>query len=777
MLLGDTAIETGADSNVAGLAEAFKTTASASGSLGSLSVYIPTGSSSTRLVAAIYSDNGGHPSTLLASGSLTAPAPNSWNAVTLTSTPQITLGTAYWIAILSPVGAGTLAFRDARRNGATEMSSQANLSTLPTAWTRGAIYADGPVSAYGVAAAVAPDTSPPSSPTSLTAATVTQTGLTLSWSASSDNVGVAGYDVLRNGVKVGTTSSTGTSWFGLACGTTYTVAVDAFDAAGNTSAPAQISVSTLPCSDTTAPSIPTGLAASTVTQTGLTLSWSASSDNVGVAGYDVLRNGVKVGTTSSTGTSWFGLACGTTYTVAVDAFDAAGNTSAPAQISVSTLPCSDTMSPSPPSGLLQTASTASSVSVAWQASTDNVGVTGYDTFLDGASRGTVTPTSTTLSGLTCGTTYTVAIAARDAAGNRSSQSSVSTATRACDMPPTVTITGPSSSASVSGSVTITANASDDVGVAGVQFKVDGASLGSEDTTAPYSVVWDTTAIADGPHALTATARDSAGATTTSAPVSVTISNSGGAVAPTPVPGANVNGVTVGGGFLEDSARQVLRTAGNVVYVVAADDNTCQNGGSGVIRVEKGVGGQPANAGVPTSFVEQDAANHPVSTGSGSCLFSSATSVLFSPDSRLDRVGTIHMAYLDTASGTVYYQTFSTVTDTWGPRVAIALEWAQELPGSGWPRGGQVALTLDANDVPDVVYATSGGANSLVFKTRAGGLWSAATTVATGTDLMHPSMVTSRDGSLHLAWLENSLAAHSTVRYARFDGSLVDRQRR
>ncbi len=65
-------------------------------------------------------------------------------------------------------------------------------------------------------------------------------------------------------------------------------------------------------------------------------------------------------------------------------------------------------------------------------------------------------------------------------------------------------------ATVSGAVTVTASASDDVGVAGVQFGLDGAALGAEDTTSPYSASWDTTAATNGSHALTARARDAAG---------------------------------------------------------------------------------------------------------------------------------------------------------------------------------------------------------------------------------------------------------------------------
>jgi len=87
--------------------------------------------------------------------------------------------------------------------------------------------------------------------------------------------------------------------------------------------------------------------------------------------------------------------------------------------------------------------------------------------------------------------------------------------------PTVSITSPAHGAVVSGSIAIAAAAADDRGVAGVRFKVDGTNLGNEDTSAPYSVSWNTTMVPNGTHVLTATARDAAGNTTTATlPVNV-----------------------------------------------------------------------------------------------------------------------------------------------------------------------------------------------------------------------------------------------------------------
>src|SRR5207248_2877037 len=105
-------------------------------------------------------------------------------------------------------------------------------------------------------------------------------------------------------------------------------------------------------------------------------------------------------------------------------------------------------------------------------------------------------------------------------------------------PPTVSITSPSSGQTVLGTVSVTASASDDVGVAGVQFLLDGTNLGAESTTAPYSTSWNTTAAANGSHTLTAVARDAAGnRSDPSAPVTVTVANGAPPPPPPPPPGS------------------------------------------------------------------------------------------------------------------------------------------------------------------------------------------------------------------------------------------------
>jgi hypothetical protein len=91
-------------------------------------------------------------------------------------------------------------------------------------------------------------------------------------------------------------------------------------------------------------------------------------------------------------------------------------------------------------------------------------------------------------------------------------------------PPTVTMTSPALGATLAGNATVAATASDQVSVTGVQFLLDGAPLGSVVTTPPYSLIWNSTTVADGAHTLAARATDGAGLSTTSSTVSITVDN-------------------------------------------------------------------------------------------------------------------------------------------------------------------------------------------------------------------------------------------------------------
>ncbi len=119
---------------------------------------------------------------------------------------------------------------------------------------------------------------------------------------------------------------------GLAPSTSYSYTVQALDAAGNASAQSASASATTqqaaPVADTTAPSVPGGLTAVATSSSQIKLTWSASTDNVGVTGYKVFRNGVQIATTSALTYTSTGLSRAITYSFAVAAFDAAGNSSA-----------------------------------------------------------------------------------------------------------------------------------------------------------------------------------------------------------------------------------------------------------------------------------------------------------------------------------------------------------------------------------------------------------------------------------------------------------------
>jgi Big-like domain-containing protein/HYR domain-containing protein/fibronectin type III domain protein len=186
--------------------------------------------------------------------------------------------------------------------------------------------------------------------------------------------------------------------------------------------------------------------------------------------------------------------------------------------------------------------------------TDNVDVAGVQFILDNAPAGVEllsAPYSLALNTTSLANgTHTISAAARDTSGNASTAPTIAISVLNDLAPPTVVITQPSGGA-VGVMQTITATASDDVGVAGVQFFLDNAPIGQEAIASPFSIVWQTTTAAPGLHTLTALARDAAGHTTMSAPVSVTVQNTtvhvpagSFSLAWDPSPSANVAGYRV-----------------------------------------------------------------------------------------------------------------------------------------------------------------------------------------------------------------------------------------
>ena len=191
------------------------------------------------------------------------------------------------------------------------------------------------------------DTQAPSTPGAPSCSNIGENDLTLNWGASTDNIGVAAYDIYNDGNKLSEAAGTATSKTiaGLTPNTQYRLSVFARDAAGNVSPSSALATcTTLPSSDTQPPTAPGNLTASNVGPNGAHLSWTASTDNRGVTAYEV-RSGSTVlqtvtGSPPPTSTDVTGLACDTPFSLAVVARDLATNTSAPSNsVSFTTTTC------------------------------------------------------------------------------------------------------------------------------------------------------------------------------------------------------------------------------------------------------------------------------------------------------------------------------------------------------------------------------------------------------------------------------------------------------
>jgi glucose/arabinose dehydrogenase/PKD repeat protein len=266
----------------------------------------------------------------------------------------------------------------------------------------------------------------------------------------------------------------------------------------------------------------------------------------------------------------------------------------------------DGTAPTAPGALTATGSLGSA-QLSWTGSTDDVAVDHYNVhrstsagFTPSTANRVAQPTGTsyTDSGLAAGTYY-YAVTAEDAAGNVSQPSAERSAVVTADTtPPSVSVSAPAAGATVSGVLDLTATASDNAAVAGVQFKVDGTNVGTEDTSPPYSVSWDSRVVDNGDHSIVAVARDAAGNTRNSDPVAVRVDNS----APPPPP---PNGVVAAYGFEDANGNQARDVAGTNHGTLA--------GGPGWSTAGR-FGGAISFDGVDDSVVVPDAAGLDLSTG-------------------------------------------------------------------------------------------------------------------------------------------------------------------
>jgi len=276
-----------------------------------------------------------------------------------------------------------------------------------------------------------------------------------------------------------------------------------------------------PVADVTPPSVPAELGAVAASQNQINLSWSASTDNIGVNGYRIYRNGTPVATTAGTTYQDTNLAASTTYNYTVRAYDAAGNQSA------DSIPASATTLAPPPAPTVNITATPSTVAFGGSTTLDWNSADATSCVASGNWGGAKTTSgSQAISNITAQSTYT--LTCTGAGGQAGASATVAIDPDTTPPPdtvaPAVNITTPSVGATVSGSVTIRADATDNVGVTGVKFYAGNTQIGGEVTSSPFSLSWDTTGVANGPIELTAVARDGAGNTTTSAATAVTVNN-------------------------------------------------------------------------------------------------------------------------------------------------------------------------------------------------------------------------------------------------------------
>ena len=289
-----------------------------------------------------------------------------------------------------------------------------------------------------------------------------------------------------------------------------------------------------PSADSTPPTL--GSIVATPSASGATVSWATDEPADSQVDYGATA---AYGSSSTRDSSMVnahsvvlgGLSSATLYHFRVRSRDAAGNLAAGADLTFTTANGADTTSPTVAITAPAANATVSGTITVSANAADNVGVAGVAFRLDGVMIGTEDTTSPfSASWNTTATTngsHALSAVARDAAGNVTTSAVVNVNVNnptPDTTPPTVSILAPAGGSTVSGTLTVTAIASDNIGVVGVQFQLDGTSLGNEDLISPYSVSWDTTGANNASHTLTARARDAAGNQTLSGTVNVTVNN-------------------------------------------------------------------------------------------------------------------------------------------------------------------------------------------------------------------------------------------------------------
>ena len=342
----------------------------------------------------------------------------------------------------------------------------------------------------------------PTVPMGLTITSSTLTSVSISWEASTDNIAVTGYNIYRGGAFLGTTTALSYTDNTVSIGNSYTYTVTAFDADANESDPS-LGVTAI-INDTTPPTVPGGLAITSSSESAVVISWDAATDNIGVTGYRVYRGGTLMETVTSVSYTDNTVSPVNSYTYTVSAIDAAGNASA--QSSGVTANITDITPPSAPGGLTVTSTAPSSVSISWNAASDNIGVTAYRIYREGAILETSLALSYTDSDLSPGYSYTYAVSAIDEAGNESALSAEVTASHDDTTPPEKPTGLQALTVSATGLSLVWDESSDNIGVTAYRVYRAGDLVTSVDAPA-YE---DKTVLAGNTYSYNVSALDAAG---------------------------------------------------------------------------------------------------------------------------------------------------------------------------------------------------------------------------------------------------------------------------
>ncbi|MDB5265327.1 MAG: hypothetical protein JWM39_40 [Parcubacteria group bacterium] len=429
-----------------------------------------------------------------------------------TTTPDTSLVTSHSVTITGLTVATTYHFRirTADSSGNTAYSADQTFTT-----------------------SAAPDITPPV--ISSIASTSSATAATITWTTN---------EAASSTVAYGTTTGYGTAsssspfvtshtitLTGLTASTVYHYQIQSADSSGNLATSTDRTVTTTATLDVTPPVLSSIV--SSPTFSGATITWTTNENASSTVNYGTSSTYGTASTTATLITSHSitlsGLAASTLYHFQVASADASNNVATSSDLTFTTTAAPDVTPPT--ISAIASSPTASTATITWTTNENASSTVAYGASsaygTASSSSALATSHSITLTGLIAATTYHYQVQSADASGNlaTSSDQTVTTSAAPDTTPPTVALTAPAGGSTVSGtSVAVTASASDDVAVVGVQFKLDGALLSAEDTSAPYAITWNTTATSTGSHTLLAVARDAAGNLATSSPITVTVDN-------------------------------------------------------------------------------------------------------------------------------------------------------------------------------------------------------------------------------------------------------------